>query len=488
MFDKLKELTKDTAVYGISTMLGRFLNFILVPFYTNIFAPADYGVVIILYSYIAIMNIVFIYGLDAAFLKYAAFKDIGDEKDNFSTPYISVFITSVMFSSLFVLFSSYIVSGIGIPYGSENLIILSSAIIFIDSIAVLPFLKIRLERKAKKFAAIKILNIVVNILLNVILIVVLKWGITAIFISNLIASILSLILVSPTISRYFKFSFHKILFKRLMKFGLPYLPAGLAVMLVQVIDVPILEKLTDLDTVGIYKANYKLGIFMMLLVNMFNYAWQPFFLQNAKEENAKQMFSKVFTYFSIVAFSLLVVLSLFINDIVQLNIFGFHIIGSEYWGGLDIVPVILLGYLFNGFYVVFSAGIYIEEKSIFAPVVAGAGAVTNIVSNFLLIPPFGIMGAAFATLLSYFVMAGGYYLVTQKYYRIEYDFKRIFKLVLLVGFIAASFYYLKSVEELNLFVKFAMLIVYLSLLIRFIVDQNEFKILREKLIKRRKLK
>jgi O-antigen/teichoic acid export membrane protein len=482
MFDKLKELTKDTAIYGISTMIGRFLNFILVPFYTNIFAPGDYGIVIIVYSYIAILNIFFVYGMDAAFLKYAAFKDIGDDKDNFSTPYIAVLLTSLVFSGLIILLNKTITGWVGIPLEYTIIIILSSVILFIDANAVIPFLKLRLERKAKQFAAIKVLNILLNILLNVILIVGLKWGIVAIFISNLIASLLSLILVSPTIKKYLKLSFHITLFKRLLKFGIPYLPAGLAVMLVQVVDVPILERLTNLETVGVYKANYKLGIFMMLFVNMFQYAWQPFFLQNAKEENAKQMFSKVMTYFSIVGFTILIILTLFIDDIVKINFGGFTIIGSQYWMGLNIVPIILLGYLFNGFYVVFSAGIYIEEKSIYAPLVAGVGALTNIFTNILLIPRFDITGAAFATLISYAVMALGYYIVTQKYYKIDYEYLRLLKLIVLVIFIGISYYFLISTDELTLFVKLAMLIVYVSILFKFIIDPDEFRLLKQKLI------
>lgn len=484
MFDKLKELSKDTAIYGISTMIGRFLNFILVPFYTNIFNPEDYGIVLLVYSYIAVLNIIFIYGMDAAFLKYAAFKDIGDDKDNFSTPYISVFLTSIVFSGIIILLNKSITLWIGIPEGFNSIIILASVIIFVDASAVIPFLKLRLERKAKQFATIKVLNILLNILLNVILIVGLKWGIEAIFISNLTASSLSLLLVSPTIKKYFRLSFHVHLFKRLLKFGLPYLPAGIAVMLVQVVDVPILERLTNLKTAGIYKANYKLGIFMMLFVNMFQYAWQPFFLQNAKEENAKQMFSKVMTYFSIVGFTLLVLLSLFIEDIVKINFGGFSIIGAQYWSGLDIVPIILLGYLFNGFYVVFSAGIYIEEKSIYAPIVTGVGAIINIVANLLLIPYFNIMGAAFATLLSYAVMASGYFLVTQKFYKIDYEYGRLFKLILLVTTAALTYYLLKSFNELNLIIKFVIFLLYVFIVLRLIIDQTEIKTLKEKLFRK----
>ena len=133
MFDKLKELTKDTAIYGISTMVGRFLNFILVPLYTNIFAPADYGIIQLIYAYMAILNIVFIYGLDSAFLKFASFKDIGDDKDNFSTPYISVFGTSLLFVFLIVMNVSAIGTSLRIPNDYQYLIYLSAAILFQDA-------------------------------------------------------------------------------------------------------------------------------------------------------------------------------------------------------------------------------------------------------------------------------------------------------------------------------------------------------------------
>ncbi len=484
MKEKLKELTKDTAIYGISTMLGRFLNFILVPFYTNVFAPADYGAVILIYSYIALFNIIFIYGMDAAFLKYAAFKDIGDEKDNFSTPFLSVLFTSVVFCGLLVLLKNPIAGFVELSLNLTYLISLSALILFFDANSVISFLKLRLERKAKLFSFIKIVSILFNIALNVFLIVKLKWGIEAIFISNLAASILAFLLLIPTLLKNIKFSFHKVLFKRLMKFGLPYLPAGLGMMLVQVIDVPILEKLTDIKTVGIYKANYKLGIFMMLFVNMFQYAWQPFFLTNAKEENAKEIFSKVLTYFTIVGSLMFVLLSLFISDIVKINFAGISIIGIKYWAGLYIVPVILLAYLFNGLYVVFSAGIYIEEKSIYAPIVAGAGAITNVIANYLLIPYLNIMGAALATLLSYFVMAAGYYIVTQKYYKINYDYYKLFKIGLAILFVGTVYYLLMYGGFLNIYYKIILAIIFISFIFMNVFEKNEMNFIKTKLLRR----
>ena len=488
MFDKLKELTKDTAIYGVSTMIGRFLNFILVPFYTNIFAPSDYGIVQLLYAYVAILNIVFIYGLDSAYLKFAAFKDIGDEKDNFSTPYIAVFATSLLISLLIIINAEVIGVSFGIPSRYNFLIYLAIAVIFVDANAVIPFLKLRLERKAKIFSLFKIINISVNIFLNLYLILALKWGIEAIFVSNLIATIVSLILVSPTIIKNFKFRFHTLLFKRMLKFGLPFLPAGFAVMLVQVIDVPILEKLTDLKTVGIYKANYKLGIFMMLFVNMFQYAWQPFFLQNAKDPSAREMFSKVLTYFVLVGSILLIVISLFINDVAKIQIAGYSLIGSEYWSGLNIIPIILLAYLINGMYVIFSAGIYIEEKSIYVPIITGLGALVNVVANFVLIPVLNITGAALATLASYFVMAIGYYYVTQKFYNVKYELKRIGHIFLAVLFVGISFYYLHSTGSLYFIYKVILLILFTLYLYFVAVNRNEIKLIRTKYAESRRKK
>jgi O-antigen/teichoic acid export membrane protein len=484
MKEKLKELTKDTAIYGISTMLGRFLNFILVPFYTNVFSPADYGVVILIYSYIALFNIIFIYGMDAAFLKYSAFKDIGDEKDNFSTPYFSVLLTSIFIGGLIIFLQRPIAEFVELKSNLNYIIALTALILVVDANVIIPFLKLRLEKKAKLFSLIKIISIVFNIILNIFLILKLKWGIEAIFISNLAASVLSFLLLTPTILKNIKFSFHKVLFKRLLKFGLPYLPAGLGMMLVQVIDAPILEKLTDVNTVGIYKANYKLGIFMMLFVNMFQYAWQPFFLTNAKEENAKELFSKVLTYFTIIGSLMLVLLSLFISDIVKINFFGFSIIGSKFWGGLYIVPVILLAYLFNGLYVVFSAGIYIEEKSIYAPVVAGLGAISNIVSNYILIPQLNIMGAALATLLSYIVMASGYYIVTQKFYKITYDYLKLSKIALAVVFVGAVYYLLMYGGFLLIYYKIILAIIFIAYIFMQVFEKSEMNFIKTKLLRR----
>jgi len=480
MFDKLKQLTKDTGIYGISTIIGRFLTFILTPYYTHVFGRSDFGIFTNFYAFIGIFSVVFIYGMDAAYLKFASKPLIGDKKDNFSTPYLFVLIVGIIISGIIFLFKAPVYSLLDISQGYAYLMKYVIGILFIDSVCVIPFLTLRLEHKAKKFAAFKLINIVVNVILNIFLISKLKMGVEAIFISNIIASITSLILLMPTVAANLKFKANFELLKRLLKFGLPYFPAGLAAMMIQSIDRPILTHLTDLSTSGLYSANYKLGIFMMLFVNMFQYAWQPFFLQNAEDKNAKEMFAKVLTYFTIAASFILVILSLFIEDLAKIHFANRTIIGASYLSGLNIVPVVLFGYMFLGIYTVFTVGIFIKEKSIFVPVITGIGAAVNIGANFALIPVMGIMGAALATLAAYFVMAVIYFFVTQKFYKINYEYAKLTKIFFSL-FVVAVIYYLQQYNGLlTLTNKFLMLLLFIILLAVFNVGREEIIFLKKR--------
>jgi O-antigen/teichoic acid export membrane protein len=367
-----------------------------------------------------------------------------------------------------------------VPDNYNYLFLFVASILFTDAIAVIPFIRLRIERRSKKFAAFKIINIVINVSLNLYLILKLKMGIEAVFISNLVASVITFFLLTPSILKLLNFSFSSSIFKRMLKFGLPYLPAGLGSILIQVIDRPIMEHLTDLNTLGIYQANHKLGIFMMLFVSMFQYAWQPFFMQESKSEDAKKIFSRVLTYFTLVASIILIVLSLFIDNIIRFEIFGKTIIGPDYWSGVTVVPVILFAYMFNGLYVVFTAGIYIKEKSIYVPLITGAGAVVNIISNFILIPVLGMMGAALSVLASYIVMAAGLYFVTQKFYKINYEKKKIAIIFLLILLFGAIYYFLYYNIEIILIYKFLMLILFLASILFFVIDKKEIEFIKNK--------
>ncbi len=467
MLEKLKELSKETAIYGVSTIVGRFLSFLLVPFYTHVFTTVEFGIYSYIYVIIAFLNIAYIYGMDAAFLKYSSLAEGEEKKDIFSTPFIFVTLTSLVYSAILYFLKEPFGSAIDLGRDYFYLINYMVFILVFDTLTLVPFANLRLEKKATKFASIKIINIVTNLVLNIILILVFDLGIEAIFLSNLLASVLTFLILLPEIIKNLKFRISKIWLNKMLRFGLPYLPASISAMMLQVIDVPILRELTDYDTVGLYRANYKLGIFMMLFVSMFQYAWQPFFLTNAKETNAKEIFSKVLTLFILVSSFIWVFLSLFIEDIVKINFFGRTIIEQGYWEGLFIVPIILLAYLFYGIHVNFTAGIYIEEKTKYLPFVTGLGAAVNIVVNYVLIPVYGIMGAALATLISYFVLTIGLFFVSQKFYKINYEYSVIFRIFFACIILGSIYYYLYTNDQVNFFIKLIFLVGFLVMLYLF---------------------
>lgn len=443
MRDKIKELTKDTAIYGISTIIGRFLGFLLIPFYTNVFATGEFGIQANVYAYIAFINILFIYGMDAAYMKFASTAAASEKKKIFSTAYYLLSSTTIIFGLLLYILRIPLSSLMAIPENYLKLFYYLIFIVALDTIAIVPFAKLRLERKAAQYTVIKFINIIINLALNFYLILKMKMGIEAIFISNLAASLFSFLALQPETFKSLSLVFDKEIMKKIIVFGIPYLPGALAATVVNVVDRPVVLAMTNESTLGIYQANYKLGIFMMLFVTMFQYAWQPFFLNNAKEKNAKEIFSKILTLFLLVTSVIWIVLTLFIDDLARIEFWhGKTIIGAKYLSGLPIVPIILLAYLFNGLYYNFQAGIYIEEKTKYFPYVTGAGALINVVVNILLIPVFGIMGAAFATLAAYMVMAAGLYFFSQKFYPINYEYGKVFKILATMTITCILYYFL----------------------------------------------
>ncbi len=443
MLGDIKQLGKETAVYGISTILGRFLNFLLVPLYTNVFSRQEYGLVTNVYAYVALLNIIYLYGMDSAYLKYASTEELGDERKTFSTAFGAVLVSSLAYSALFLVFQSGLFRLFALPEGQRPILLIIMGILFFDAVSVVPFARLRFHNRAWSFALIKSVNILVNLALNLILILRFHMGIEGVFLAGLAASVLTWLILLPDILRHLEVRISRGLLGALLRFGIPFVPTGLASMVTQVIDRPILLALTNAATVGIYQANYKLGIFMMLFVSMFQYAWQPFFLKNADRADARVLFGKVLTAFLLAGSAIFTFLSLFIEDIVKLNVFGLHLLGRDFWEGLPIVPVILLAYLFNGMYINFMAGIQIEKKTRYMPFVTGAGALANVAANLALIPKFGYQGAAAATLLSYLLMAAGNFILSQRYYRIQYEYAKLARIgIALVvpfgGYLAAA--------------------------------------------------
>jgi O-antigen/teichoic acid export membrane protein len=462
MFNKIKRLGVETGIYGISTILGRFLNFLLVPFYTNILVPSDYGIVTYVYSLIAFVNVVYGYGMESSYMRYSSAKEIGSDAQNFSTPFISHFLTSSVLTFVLVLAAPSVAGFVGLPERYDRIIDYSAWILLFDTLSVVPFASLRMERKAKLFATLKSLNIAINVACNLVLLLVFRAGVEGIFMSGMISSGATLFMLLPTIGRQFTKEFSPELFRGLLKFGLPYVPAGLASMMIQVVDRPILRMLTDDATVGIYQAGYRLGIFMMLVVSMYDYAWRPFFLTHAKEPNAKELFARVLTYFFLFMAGVFLTFTFFIPDIVRTQIFGRYIIHPEYWSGLGIVPIVMLGYVFLGISNNMVAGIYIEKKTQYLPLTTFTGAVVNVVANLLLIPRLGIFGAAWATFLSYAAMAVLQYFIVQRFYSVSYEWGRLLKISTACG-AASALYFLVGPDGWNFVSKLGLLLLFILL-------------------------
>lgn len=429
MFDKLKRLGTDTAVYGMSTVVGRFLTFLLTPLYTHVLPPADLGVVATVYAYIAFLNILYGYGMEGAYMRYASSLELGDKKQTFSAAFVSVTCTSLLFSLVIWLRRASLAAIAGVPTQHLSIVGYAAGILLLDALALIPFAHLRMEGKAKLFAALKLFNIVLTVLLNLVLLVNYGYGVEGIFLSNLVASSVTMVPLLPTAVRMLTAQWSKGLYKALLRFALPSVPSYLASIMIQVIDRPILEALTNKATVGIYQANYRLGIFMMLIVSTFDFAWRPFFLTNASEPNARQLFARALTYFFLLMTGCFLVVSFFINDVVMIPVYhGKSIIAPEYWSGLSIVPVVLAAYIFLGISNTMVAGIYIQKQTRKLPIVTFVGAAVNVLANVFLIPPFGIMGAAVATLLSYASMAVVLYVIVQNVYPVEYEFGRMLRI------------------------------------------------------------
>jgi O-antigen/teichoic acid export membrane protein len=428
MREKIAQLGKDTAIYGLSTILGRLINFLIVPFYANVLLPAENGVISNIYAYIAFAFVIYCYGMEAAYMRFVSTLDSGDKKQNFSVPFLSLLGTSLLLSLAIHFQAPALAHMIGLNAADCNLVRYAGWILCFDTLAVIPFASLRMERKAKIFASLKLFNIVVNVVLNLVFILGFHFRTEGVFLANLCASVATCALATAVVAKNITWKLPKGLYSQILKFGLPYIPAGLAGMAMQVIDRPIVKALTNDATLGIYQLNYRLGIFMMLIVGMFDYAWRPFFLNHAHDEDAKKLFSKVFTYFTLGMMVIFLTVSLFIDDIVRMKIAGRQFFPPVYWQGTPIVPWVLLAYVFTGAYTCFVVGVYLEKKTKYLPFVTGAGALVNVGANFLLIPRLGILGAALSTLFSYIVMAVGMYFASQKYYRIEYEWSAIIKM------------------------------------------------------------
>ncbi len=443
----LKKLASNTALYGLSTIVGRALNYLLVPFYTAVFKPEDYGIVTELYAYIAFLNIVYTYGMETTYFRFAT-KERGTAQETYNLSQTVLLISSLLFSAILMGASREIASGLGYETHQDYIIWLA-LILAIDAIVSIPFARLRLEGKAAFFAFAKLSNIVLNIFFNVFFLVICPMaisdaglqdlrplirniydpslGVGYVFLSNLLANAFLLIILSQSFIR-FKFNFNIQKLKPMMAYAIPILFTGIAGMINEVLDRVLLKNWlpegfyagqTNLAAVGVYGACYKLSIFMTLAIQAFRYAAEPFFFSKAEDKDSPILFAKIMKWFVIVCLVIFLVISL------NLDILKYLLRSEVYRQGIMVVPVLLLANLFLGIYFNLSVWFKLTDKTIYGTYTTVAGAILTVVLNWLLIPLLGYMGCAISTLICYFCMAAANYSLGNKHYPIPYPIVKI---------------------------------------------------------------
>ncbi len=439
------------------------------------------------YSVAGFLLVVLPYGMETAFFRYSKKRD-GDQ-NVYATAFRSVLTSTLAFLGLTLIFSQSLADASGYSNFPEYVIWFAFILSF-DTIAALPFARLRFENKAVRFASIKLIELGVNIGINLFFLVLCRqawlqdpnsffgnlfnpaFGVGYIFVANLAASAVKLLLLSPEF-RSLGGQFKKDLWKEMLTYGAPLVLVGLAGIINEMLDRQLLKymlpfsKEENLAQLGIYGANYKLAVFMNLFIQAFRYAAEPFFFQQSDDKNSKRIYADVLKYFVIAGALVFLTITLFIDQ------FRFFI-GKEYWSGLELVPILLLANLFLGIVVNLSIWYKLTDKTMLGAAVAIGGAMITVILNILWIPTMGIEGSAWATLVCYSSMAVVSYLLSRKYFPVPYQLLRILAYLFLAVLIFMVFNELKDRVEVLVYHISAVVSILCFAVFAFSVEKREW--------------
>lgn len=435
----IRKLASQTAIYGISSIFGRFLNYLLVPLYTYFFTAAEYGVVSEFYAYAGFFSVLLLFGFETGYFRFRN-KENPERDVAYSTALLFILLVNLYFL-LFILVINKKLSDT-LNYANHPEYVLWFAIILgLDAVSSIPFARLRAENKALRFAAIKVIEILVTVLCSLFFIIYCpkvykenpaSWivlvyepsiGLGYIFIANLIASVVKSLLLLPQL-KGLAWGFDRDLFMRMVRYSLPMVVIGFAGIINEMLDRALLKYLlpydsqTNLKMLGIYSACYKLSILMSLFIQAFRYAAEPFFFAYAENSDARMIYAEVLKYFVIFCMFIFLLVTLYID-------FFKYFIGGEFRSGLHVVPILLLANLFLGVYVNLSIWYKLTDRTLMGAMVSLAGALLTIQLNLYWIPLYGYLGSAWATLVCYAGMALASYFLGRRYYPVAYDIKRI---------------------------------------------------------------
>jgi O-antigen/teichoic acid export membrane protein len=432
----IKKLASQTAVYGLSSIFGRFLNYLLVPLVTYHFSAVQYGVVSEFYAYAGFFSVFLLLGFETGYFRFRD-KHNTSKDTAYSTALIFVVLVNLGFFLGILAINSRLSPALHYAEHPEY-VLYFTIILTLDAIAAIPFARLRAENKALRFASIKIFEILITVVLS--LFFILYWpklanaypqlwlsrlyhpeiGIGYVFLANLAASICKFILLSPQLLR----GFDRDLFTKMWRYSLPMVFIGFTGIINEMLDRVLLKHLLPYDTqtnmqmLGIYSACYKLSILMTLFIQAFRYAAEPFFFTYADKSDAKPVYAKVLKFFVIFCMFIFLLVTLYID-------FFKYFLGKDFRVGLNVVPILLLANLFLGIYVNLALWYKLTDKTGLGAVVSLAGAILTVLLNIAWIPEYGYVGSAWATLLCYASMTVLSYLLGRNYYPVNYDVMRV---------------------------------------------------------------
>lgn len=436
MQNPIKQLFGQTAVYGLGIVLPRLLNYLLLtPFYTRVFEKATYGVITELYAYVVFLLVILTYGMETGFFRYAGNSERKERV--YTTVLVSLFATSALFISLVLLFSNSLSSWMGYASNPEYIRYLA-VIVGVDAFTSIPFARIRLYNRAGKYAAIRIIEVSVNIGLNlfflyycprhpdsdlVAMVYKEEIGVGYVLISNMVASLGKLVLLTGEILAAFRSRFERKMMAVILRYSYPLLVAGMAGTVNEALDRILLKHLIPpeqlpMEQLGVYGANYKMAVLMTLFVQMFKYAAEPFFFSRSSDKNAKELYADVMNFFVVAGLLIFLMVNLYLEYFILF-------IGAGFREGAHIVPVILMANLIMGIFFNLSIWYKLTNKTMIGAVLVLVGAGVTVVVNVLFIPRYGYVASAWAHLLCYSLMVLLSFLWSRKHYAIPYKTGRI---------------------------------------------------------------
>lgn len=436
----IKSLAKDTAIYGLSSIIGRFLNWCLVPLYTTMFLPAEYGVVSYIYSIVALALIILTYGMETGFFRFANHERYDDPMEVYSTSLISLSVSSTVFIALVAIFIGPISEAMH-SAGHRSYVMMMAIAVALDAFTCLPFSYLRYRKRPMRFAALRLINIGVNIGLNLFFILICPWlwtqapgwiswfydpdfGIGYIFLANLVSSAVNMLLLIPEL-RSFPYRFNPALWREMIAYSAPLLVLGLAGIMNQTlysILFPLLfpDKAEAMGQLGIYSANLKIAIVMVMFIQAFRFAYEPFIFAKAKDrgEDKLQSYRDAMKYF--VIFSMIIFLAvMFYIDILR------YFISPSYFSGLKVVPIVMVAEFLFGIFFNLSLWYKLTDKTAYGMWFSLLGLAITVALNVLLVPRYGYIGCAWASFACYGTMMAVSYAFGRVKFPIGYRVSRL---------------------------------------------------------------